>query len=429
MKFIVFRSSKGDCLLITNDSGDQKQHMLIDGGMKGSFEEHTLPYLNKEIHKKGEVIDLLCVSHIDDDHIRGILFFMQHMAKWKAKKYHQDRGNNSYMPSLKFEPPAVNKMWHNSFSQTYELPDFVSSILSTLTQVEQLTKNSQDHVLSHLHDKVQNEKQGILLSQMVNPEELNIPVNEGFRANLVKVNQSSIQKNVRDIIGTKVTILGPFHSDIMDLKEQWLEFEQNNQEKIKDYFSDFTITNSGTLTSEIPLKNLFTNSGLIGDRDNITVPNLASIMFLIEKDDKSILMTGDGAAQDIIKGLKINKRITRGGSIHVNVLKIQHHGAEANITAEFCEQVTADHYVFCGNGTHHNPEIDVVKLIYNNRPDTNSDFIFYFNVNPKDDLTDNQTEHIGKLEDELKALKNDNSRNDFDFKFIGLNKSYIEIPL
>lgn len=435
MKFIAFRSSKGDCILITNNSNSNNKHMLIDGGMKGSFEDHVLPYLNSQIKQKNEVIDLLCVSHIDDDHIRGVLFLMQHLAKWRAKNYYDNIGGDPYMPSLGLEPPEVKSMWHNSFAETYELPEFLSSILNSLSQIEQLTYSAQDPLLRQVHDIANNEKQGILLSQMVDPQELNIPVNEGFRGSIIKVNQSSINKNVQDIIGAKVTILGPFHGDIMKLKEQWLEFERENKTKIENYFSDFAISNSDVLFQDIHLKELFSNSGVlslssaIGDRDSVTIPNLASIMFLIEQDNKSILMTGDGAAQDIIKGLEKNKRLVVGGSIHVNILKIQHHGAEANITDDFCQRVTADHYIFCGNGTHHNPEISVVELIYDHRPDIGTDFTLHFNVNPEDNLTENQKKHIKELETRLEELENDNTRNDFKFKFINVNASFIEIDL
>ncbi len=42
-------------------------------------------------------------------------------------------------------------------------------------------------------------------------------------------------------------------------------------------------------------------------------------------------------------------------------LKVQHHGASANVTSDFARRVTANHYLFCGNGAHHNPELEVVK--------------------------------------------------------------------
>lgn len=53
--------------------------------------------------------------------------------------------------------------------------------------------------------------------------------------------------------------------------------------------------------------------------------------------------------------------------MHVNVLKVQHHGSEHNINEEFVSKITADHYVFCGNGEHENPDLRVIKLIIDSR--------------------------------------------------------------
>ena len=74
-----------------------------------------------------------------------------------------------------------------------------------------------------------------------------------------------------------------------------------------------------------------------------------------------MLLTGDGVSQEILDGLARHGKLDANGRIHVNVLKVQHHGALANVEADFVKRVTADHYVFCGNGAHHNPEIEVVE--------------------------------------------------------------------
>ena len=51
----------------------------------------------------------------------------------------------------------------------------------------------------------------------------------------------------------------------------------------------------------------------------------------------------------------------------MDVLKVQHHGSENNLDANFARQVSADHYVFCGNGSHGNPEESVIQDIFNSR--------------------------------------------------------------
>ena len=84
-------------------------------------------------------------------------------------------------------------------------------------------------------------------------------------------------------------------------------------------------------------------------------------MLLVEEGTKKVLMTGDGVSSEIIEGLERHKKFDAAGRIHVDVLKVQHHGATANVDDAFVRAVTADHYVFCGNGAHTNPEPEVVE--------------------------------------------------------------------
>lgn len=63
------QSDKGDCLLV---SGDASGHILVDGGMRKAFQDHVRADLGKMAAKK-EVLDLVYVSHIDQDHISGVL--------------------------------------------------------------------------------------------------------------------------------------------------------------------------------------------------------------------------------------------------------------------------------------------------------------------------------------------------------------------
>jgi len=74
-----------------------------------------------------------------------------------------------------------------------------------------------------------------------------------------------------------------------------------------------------------------------------------------------VLMTGDGVSSEIIEGLKRHKKLDASGRMHVDVLKVQHHGAKANVDDQFVRTVTADNYVFCGNGAQTNPELEVVE--------------------------------------------------------------------
>ena len=78
---------------------------------------------------------------------------------------------------------------------------------------------------------------------------------------------------------------------------------------------------------------------------SITAPNLASLTLWVEDDEHTLILTGDADSVEILNGLAHCRRLTNG-KVHVNALKVQHHGASANVTEEFVESVTADHYLF-----------------------------------------------------------------------------------
>jgi beta-lactamase superfamily II metal-dependent hydrolase len=87
---------------------------------------------------------------------------------------------------------------------------------------------------------------------------------------------------------------------------------------------------------------------------------------MVEFDGKSILLTGDGRCDDIYDGLKKNEFLTTSGKLHVDILKIPHHGSNANMKPEFFENITADHYVISADGKHNNPDKETLDTIAEN---------------------------------------------------------------
>ena len=137
----------------------------------------------------------------------------------------------------------------------------------------------------------------------------------------------------------------------------------------------------------------------LGRRHRVTAPNLASLMFLAEEDGETLLLTGDGHADDILKGLDHHNALDAYGKLHVSILKVQHHGSEHNIHREFCDAITADDYVFCGNGLHENPELDVLELIHDRRmANDERPFTFWFNSTSNLSTSDAGRAHMKKVE-------------------------------
>ena len=69
MKLTVFHASDGDCLLLSSNDSTPRR-ILIDGGRATSYQKNTRNVLGA-LRTANEKIDVVCVSHIDDDHITG----------------------------------------------------------------------------------------------------------------------------------------------------------------------------------------------------------------------------------------------------------------------------------------------------------------------------------------------------------------------
>lgn len=89
MKLTVFQSDKGDCLLVSSDAGRETFNMLVDGGMSDSYTWHVSPTLNEMREQRGEHLDLVCVSHIDQDHISGVLQLFDDILRWRVYDFQQ----------------------------------------------------------------------------------------------------------------------------------------------------------------------------------------------------------------------------------------------------------------------------------------------------------------------------------------------------
>src|SRR5690349_10426069 len=69
----------GDSLLLHYGEADDPKLIVIDGGPSGVFKKTLLPRLQELREERGGKvpIEILMVSHLDDDHVRGLLDFAE----------------------------------------------------------------------------------------------------------------------------------------------------------------------------------------------------------------------------------------------------------------------------------------------------------------------------------------------------------------
>jgi beta-lactamase superfamily II metal-dependent hydrolase len=432
MRLTVLPSAHGDCLLL--ESG--KKRMLIDGGPDHSFRRHVLPELAKSNKRP---IDCVYLSHIDFDHIGGLLVLVDALYAWRVHEYRTEKGDAIDEPAMP-RPPEVKKVWHNAF--TAQLGDNAALVASALANTAEILSGltaadaATTTIRQYHQDLATHTGHALQLTNRIGAGQLGIDVNPEYDAGLMAFDDESEQPELK-LGKAKFTLLGPTMADLRNLRTEWDEWLRDNKTTVRK-IRKASRTDADALTSSAndfvaPLEtearlladelstpgldarledSLGASAKELGLRRKVTPPNLASLMFLVEEGKKTILLTGDGHADDIIAGLEKRQKLDADGNLHVNVLKVQHHGAEYNMTPDFARRITADHYVFCGNGYATNPEEIVLETIAGAR--ATGTYKFWFNSTPE---TASYKEQMTKIRSCVERLAEE-SEGRLTFEFV-----------
>ena len=110
MKLTAFHAADGDCCLIESRDSPPRR-LLVDGGRTASYEANTRDTLGA-IRDDGGKLDVICVSHIDDDHISGIVRLIEDEVAWRQFEFLKATKPSTKPPSIA-RPPKIGEVWHN----------------------------------------------------------------------------------------------------------------------------------------------------------------------------------------------------------------------------------------------------------------------------------------------------------------------------
>lgn len=394
MKITIFQSEKGDCLLLETDDG---KLILTDGGMRPSYQKHVAPALGR-LREANRALDLVYLSHIDQDHIAGVLKLMDDLVAWRVYDHQKRIGNPRAKKPDGLRPPEVRAIWHNAFHEQVgknhgPIGDMLAASASILAAAHtpDLRARAEEH-----EELALSQWEAMQLARRVGAGQLGIPLNREFGGKLIFVRPGANRLRLGRL---SIEVIGPFAADLEKLRKEWNDWLEENTARIEELRRRSAMTED-ELGNDVPqlLRGMQLAAEVFGDRRRVTTPNLASLMLYLEEPGangrpKRYVFTGDGHQDDILKGLKRAGKLDQqgGAGLHVDVLKGQHHGSENNWDAAFARAVTADHYVFCGNGEHENPNLGVLKLVLNSRigpasqrsrnAETDRPFTFWFSSN------------------------------------------------
>ncbi len=348
MKVKMIPAQYGDCFWINVNN---ELNILVDGGLKTTYNKWIKPLVALE-NKEKVIFDLVIVTHIDCDHIGGVIAFLADCQKNRAI--------------------GVKEIWHNGLFQIVG-----EKFLNHTDQDAERDEKILDAIIKKGH---------------LTGEPQNIGVSESFAVDVL-IQEKSIVRNIGNADSaicdktedyvidklTKIVVLGPEKESIKAMDKYWQKemiarnyrFQVTDRIKlmkafefqmsaVNNYYAPPELKVSGADSIELYLSNL-------GKEDD-SVTNRSSICFVIEEGKHKILFLGDTVICDngsIIEQLE--KKY--GKEYHFTAIKLPHHGSEYNVSVNFIKRYTADEYYFSTNSKcSEHPSIGVIAdIIYYTR--------------------------------------------------------------
>ena len=216
MKITAYQSGKGDCLLLDSETGAKTVRVLVDGGLPESYRDHVAPSLAQQ----KTPLDLVYLSHIDEDHIGGVLQLMNDLIAWRVYDYQKEVGNPKAKRPDHPRPPDVRKIWHNSFhEQVGKNAGDIGDMLAASTAIlSASTTKLAATVLEEHAGLAQSKYQALQLARRVGPGQLDIPVNPEFQHKLMMLRPGAPKLKAGSIT---FHLIGPFEKDLRKLRTEW----------------------------------------------------------------------------------------------------------------------------------------------------------------------------------------------------------------
>lgn len=358
LRIKMYPAGNGDAFLISFNG----TNVLIDAGYASTFNEYILGDLY-QLAANGECIDLLITSHIDADHISGVIQFLSL------------NGDSEYPKII-----PIREVWHNS--------------LRSLTRSEFSVLNSDDHeilnaILRRGHPVALDDvgdgcsevsaRQGSSLAALLHHGK--------YRWNGTDGSTSISTENKQHVNFPKgsIRVVAP-RLEKLDRLLQWWKRELHKLGYEGSTASGDLIDDAFELMCEhapdgYGTKPILLSSGKMKFLDDVYHPdnsktNGGSIATIIEFAGMRILMLADAWAEDIV--LELRTLQAEGHLMVFDAIKVSHHGSLRNTSPELLKLVDAPNYFISSNGYKHgHPDIEVLAAIVD-RP---SSFIrkLYFN--------------------------------------------------
>lgn len=306
----------GDALLVHYGTPADPRLIVVDGGFASTYADRLRPRLDQLRDARGLPdsdpfpIEHLIVSHVDDDHISGIV------RMFRDLRDAENRGDEL--------PYAVRGLWHNSFADALGAATRGAAVPAAVVDATDEPEATAASIAAG------REVRDVAL-------QLGLDGNPPFGGLVMGPREVDLGD---DLVAT---VVAPDDARLDALQAEW-------EDDVERRLRAGDVANAAAYVDE-------------------SVPNLSSIVVHVRAGGRTMLLTGDGRGDHTLDGLRAANLIGPGGTCRVDVLKLPHHGSDRDVEPDYFETIIADHYVISGNGQHGNPSPETLKMLTESQGD------------------------------------------------------------
>jgi beta-lactamase superfamily II metal-dependent hydrolase len=310
-------AEEGDCLLLTYDGTGRRHRVLVDGGRKRTAKVLAATLGSLDLTAEERVFELLIITHVDRDHIEGILAFLEDDC-----------------------PVTFRDIWFNGY---HHLQD---------SSVERF-------------GAVQGER---LSAWLQTP---GTPWNNSFGGGPVVVGTPTVQLGG----GCQMSVLAPDQGQLRALAPLW------QRECEKAGIIAGRAPEPEPVPEGLERMGAMTIADLAVTRfhPDRKEPNGSTIVVLVEYSGRRVLLGGDAHVSRLVQSIAPMAE-AEGGRFRLAALKVPHHGSAGNMSNELLDLLDCPRYLISTNGSYFNhPDPEAIariishggsnpEIIFNYRP-------------------------------------------------------------
>lgn len=353
----AYPALEGDCFLISIGN-ERKTNILIDGGFAETYHDYLKPRLIS-MAENGEELSLVIVTHVDSDHIEGIIELFKENGTAK---------NPLIIP--------INEVWHNSYrhldsikQKGEELNPHEKRILSGIISQGAVTQNKK----KNNPNKDVSAKDGSTLAALLYGGEYNW--NGLYDGQAINCNNKEL---ISLTPGINIRMLSPSSESLKKLEKYWVKELRKKKydfkltdDKLFDDAYEFYLLSQKDSKQNNENKNVSHKDKKLSldyllskkmSHDGSPV-NGSSISFIIEYKEKKLLFLADSHSKSIHKGIQalVDKF---NYNPFFDVIKVSHHGSHRNTSVELLSLIDSPIYLFSTNGEKNNhPNSETIARI------------------------------------------------------------------